>query len=213
MKLIALIPFVFLLGCENLPFKTREQLRKPNAGKAESTRDKAKDEAPAPPTQEEHEDQLRQFNGRIEELESQIAAMKSNQAAEKAAKDKEKQALEDRLLAIEEALKKADGQIQELVEKVANPKPSISGDPVVQGDERMAAQDYNRAILAFEEYRKTKPKGDRFAEVTLKIAQCYQELGMKDVSETYYEEVISRFPKSAEAKKARASLKTLKKKK
>jgi TolA-binding protein len=60
--------------------------------------------------------------------------------------------------------------------------------------------------LSYERYRSSHPKGKSFAAATLKIGVCFQELGMSDEAQAFYEEVVAKFPKSKEAEKANARL-------
>ena len=53
------------------------------------------------------------------------------------------------------------------------------------------------------------PKGKRYADATYKIGMSFQELKLKDDAKAFYQEVIQKFPKSSEAKKAEVRLKKL----
>ncbi len=51
------------------------------------------------------------------------------------------------------------------------------------------------------------PKSKRVPVTLLKIAQSFEALGMADDARGFYQELVEKFPKSSEAKKAKARLK------
>lgn len=72
-------------------------------------------------------------------------------------------------------------------------------------------KEWRKAILAYQKYRETFPKGKNVPEAIYKMGVSFQELGMKDEAKTFYEEVIAKHPKSPEARKSQTRLKSLKK--
>lgn len=72
-------------------------------------------------------------------------------------------------------------------------------------------KEWRKAILAYQKYRETFPKGKNVPEAIYKMGVSFQELGMKDEAKTFYEEVVAKFPKSPEARKSQTRLKSLKK--
>lgn len=183
---------------------------------------------PLPPASrfDEIDDQFRQLNGRIEVLESQLAQLSSPNANEKEVL--EKKALNDKLLAYEEALKKLQDQVHDLQAArmvmqssdareaaVGEPKksgaPGAAGNDVYQeGEALFKNKRWKDAIVTFSKYRDQFPKGKNYADATYKIGVCFQELGMKDESKPFLEEVVAKFPKSREATKAAFRLKAIK---
>ena len=85
--------------------------------------------------------------------------------------------------------------------------------PFDLGDSRFEQKAWREAIFAYEDYRKSYPKGKNFGAATYKIGVCFQELGMLDDAKPFYDEVISKFPQSKEADRARSRLKAMSKKK
>lgn len=75
------------------------------------------------------------------------------------------------------------------------------------------AKAYRDAIFAYQEYRKSHPKGKSVIAATYKTGLCFQELGMAEDAKPFYEEVIAKAPKSKEADRSRARLKAMGKKK
>ncbi|MBO9667592.1 MAG: tetratricopeptide repeat protein [Bdellovibrio sp.] len=79
------------------------------------------------------------------------------------------------------------------------------------GQEFFSKKEWKQAILSYQKYRDESPKGAHFADATYKIGVSFQELGMKEESKTFFDEVVSKFPKSEEARRAKIRLKGLKK--
>lgn len=72
-------------------------------------------------------------------------------------------------------------------------------------------KEWRKAVLAYEKYRSTYPKGSSYAMATYKIGVCFSELGMATEAEAFYSEVLEKFPQSKAAKSAAYRLKNLKK--
>ena len=170
-------------------------------------------EAPAPRA-EESDEQMRQLNGRIENLEHAQEESKKNQA--ELTKQVVKEELEQRLKAYEEELKVLQLKVQALIE-VQEQKAAVTElktkDPKAlfdKGEEAFKEKRWKEAISFYQKYREAQPKGQYQTDATYKIGVCFQELNMKDEAKTFYEEVIQKYPKSREAKKAAIRLKSLK---
>lgn len=82
---------------------------------------------------------------------------------------------------------------------------------IEQAQSSFEKKDWKQAILQYQKYRDDNPKGGKFADATYKIGVSFQELGMKDEAKTFYDEVVNKFPKSDEARRAKIRLKGLKK--
>lgn len=80
-----------------------------------------------------------------------------------------------------------------------------------QAEEAFKQKDWKKAILTYQKYRDDNPKGAKFAESTYKIGVSFQELGLKDEAKTFYDEVLTRYPQSDVAKKAKYRLSQMKK--
>lgn len=175
----------------------------------------------------EIDEDLRKTSGRIETLDARVTQIKER--AEKndfalEAKIKEQDA---KFQAFREEITKLQTEVAEVKAAnqalqtalasggVAGGGRSAGGDsknPFETGEARFEQKNWREAIFAYEDYRKTYPKGKSFGAATYKIGVCFQELGMNDDAKPFYEEVIAKFPKSKEADRARARLKTLGKK-
>lgn len=176
---------------------------------------------PAPVTTasrfEEYDEQMRQLNGRMDVVENSVGQVEATRQQDAAALTKEKQALEVRLQAYEDALKKMEGELAALSAEVAQlkappppPPPAPGRNAFEDGEEHFTAKNYKKAIFAYKQYRDANPKGKLYPEATYKIGLSFAELGMKDESKAFFEEVIAKFPGSKEAKKAALRLKSRK---
>lgn len=175
------------------------------------------------------EEDLRKLNGRQEATDFRLTQLvQKNEKTDAAADGRNKEAA-DRLLAYQEAITKLDHQVTELTQTVgqlqeevrrlqAAPVTSAGGSgggskgPLAVAEEHFKKQEWKEAILEYEKYRKSSPKGKQFADATYKIGVCFQEMGLVDEGKAFYEEVVAKFPKSKEAEKAVYRLKSLKKK-
>lgn len=211
--------WISLTACSGFELKTREDLRN-----AESAKDKkavsssnvapasVATSAPAAST-DDIDTQMRNLNGRVDEAENQVKQVGLNLQADKEEAAKQNQARDQKVTALEEEIKKLESQLQALNEQVNKPKPVVASDPtsyITEGDELTSAKKHKEAIVAYQKYRDALPKGGRYAEATYKIGLSFQDLGMKDESRAFYEEVIGKFPKSQYAKNAAKKLKSLK---
>lgn len=217
---------ISLAGC----LKTRADLRGQGDDFSQqkqltaAQRERAKEVAAKPPPVtlklDEHDEQLRNLNGRLDSVENYITQLQAAKGGELDSVSKERAAVNQRFIAYEEALKKLEAQVMAQSEELARlkaPAPTSSGsaraNPKAAYDEAeglFGSKKWKEAILSYQKYRDGNPKGKLYADATYKIGVCFQELGMKDEARTFYEELKEKFPASKEAKKAVTRLKTLK---
>lgn len=168
------------------------------------------------------EEDQRRLSGRLENIETR-------QAQEKSASSKGTQAIEQKLKETDSAyreefvklkteveqLKSQLAEIQEggrrASQAAAKAEAQSAKDPFAAAEEKFAQKSWREAILDYERYRKANPKGKQFSTATYKIGVSFQELGMVDEARAFYEEVVSKFPKSKDAGRANTKLKALKK--
>lgn len=207
----------FATACENFELKTRDQLRNSeSAPKQKSSGGTVQSQpaaAPAAPPEESLDSQMRTLNGRVDESEHHVQELANSIQSGKEEANKQNQLRDQKITALEEEIKKLEAQVQTLNEQVNKPKPTVAADPTTylsEGDELSTNKKYKEAIVAYQKYRDAVPKGNRYAEATYKIGVSFQELGMKDESKAFYEEVISKHPKSPFAKNAAKKLKSIK---
>lgn len=173
------------------------------------------------------EDDVRKTNGRIEALEtrlqradnvSQSNAVKLNQATDARLSDADK-AYREEFAKMRAELSDLKAQFSSAGEQRRSSDASAAAsaavskaDPFKAGEEKYEKKEYREAVLDYERYRKAYPKGKLFSTATYKIGSSFQEMGMADEARAFYEEVLSKFPKSKDAGRANAKLKALKKK-
>lgn len=173
---------------------------------------------------------LREMSGRIDVLENR--AGQSDQGQGRSIQQLEMQVgeLTKKNALLQEEMGKMEAQIQALSEQVAasaqataaraqqerDEKPAVAGKAADKlalfeaGEEHFQKKEWRKAILNYQKYRDSQPKGKKFPEATYKMGVCFQELGMKDEAKTFYDELVAKFPSSAEARRARIRLKKLK---
>ncbi len=168
---------------------------------------------------DDYDQQFRVYNGRLDVVENQLSQINAGHVDREKLEQKNRDEIKLRFKAYEEALAKLESQVQALTAEVKNlqkPAPrkqSTAGGAsgsLTAADAAYELQDWKLAIVEYENYRKENPKGKSYPAATLKIGMAFHELGKKDEAKVFLEEVIAKFPKSKEAKKASQRLKTMK---
>lgn len=170
------------------------------------------------------EEQIRYLNGRVEVVENKQST--GNTGLENALKNSQSQSNESgqKLAIMQEALTKMEAQVFALTaefqglraEKSASAaqaavQTATKKDHYEAGQDYFSKKDWKKAILSYQKYRDESSKGKYYPEATYKIGVSFQELGMKEEAKTFYEEVVSKFPRSEQSRKAATRLKSLKK--
>lgn len=174
------------------------------------------------------EEQMRNLNGRVDIVENK----QENNSLQKDLKNAQEQnaALSKKVDVLQESVTKMENMIFQLnaqVNALNASRAAETAERTAKEAEKTAKQarkdtyevaqefftkkDWKQAILNYQKYRDENPKGGHFADSTYKIGVSFQELGMKDEAKTFYDEVVSKFPKSEEARRAKIRLKGLKK--
>ncbi|QDK46764.1 hypothetical protein DOM22_17175 [Bdellovibrio sp. ZAP7] len=180
------------------------------------------------------EEQMRAMNGRIDVVENNLQnnnlekQLKNTQQQNEALNKKidllqegftnlEKQvyALNAQVNAMNASRQAAEAAATAAAEKAAAEKAAEKAERSKKsgyeiGQEQFNKKEWKQAILSFQKYRDESPKGSHFADATYKIGVSFQELGMKEEAKTFFDEVLSKFPKSDEARRAKIRLKGLK---
>ncbi len=173
----------------------------------------------------EVEEEMRALNGRVEVIESKLDQSHSILEGTLKSNKQQGQDVNAKLSLIQEALVKMEKEINYLNSELQNFKASAAANASAMernsrqvpkeafelAQEYFTKKDWKQAILQYQKYREEKVKGPHFGEATYKIGVAFQELGMNDESKTFYDEVISKFPKSDDARRAKIRLKSLKK--
>ncbi len=228
---ISVLALTLFTGCLS-QLKTREDLR----GQTEISQPEAiETAAPAEENevitsstpaykQEERNEQIRVLHGRVEEAENQVQELRESMIELATSRQQEKEASQAKLQAYEEAIRALEAEIQNLKKQNGASAPSAPAKNESKksgGENARDLEDYHRgedffrqkkwkdAIVSYQKYRDNYPKGKFYPEATYQIGLCFLELGLKDESKSFFEEVKVKFPKSAVAKKADKKLKSL----
>ncbi len=173
------------------------------------------------------EEQTRFLSGRIEVLENKLsnANGESEQLRRSAVEASQNQ--NQKIAIFQEALSKMEQNLLAVQAEMAGLRAQTLADqtrketqkevqkksdknPFESGEDYFDRKDYKSAILEYEKYRSKSSKGKNVATATYKMGLSFQELGMKDEAKTFYDEVISKYPKSEEARKAKSRLQKIK---
>lgn len=167
------------------------------------------------------EAELRSLNGKVEVLENRLA--QSGQDREKIKGLIESQGGDNtkKIMILQEEIARMNERMEMMTAEMNAMKAAAAEaqatPPAAQkslfevAEEMFEKKDWRKAILNYQKFRDTNPKHRNFPEATYKIGVSFQELGMKDEAKTFYDEVVAKYPNSAEAKKAKSRLKSLKK--
>lgn len=171
------------------------------------------------------EDEIRRLNGQLEVLENSIQQADTRlaqgsdrltlQVQERDAAYREEFArLNTEFTRLNTEIEQLKSRLAALSEKQIQAQKQVAEErakgPFALAEEKFEAKNYKEAILDYERYRKANPTGKQFATATYKIGLAFQELGLVDEAKAFYQEVVSKFPKSKVAPQASKKLKTLK---
>lgn len=176
----------------------------------------------------EIDEDIRKMNGRIETVESRNQQMASAKERDGQGSDQKAREMDERLKLYQQAITKLDLQVSELTAQMvtlqhhqrsagsgggngAGAEKETPGSLLNEADKLFDSKKWQEAALAYERFRKASPKGRSVPTATYKIGVCFQELGATEDARAFYEEVIAKFPKSADAKRAKSRLASLKK--
>lgn len=211
--------------CTVFPFAQAEDFSSPGAPLLAKNEGERPDPPKGPSSYrfEEYDELIRNLNGRVDVVENQLAQYNASHQGNEEARKKDLQGVDQKFLAYEEALKKLEAQVLALSEELnkmktaqatpakgAPAKPKGTKANYDEGEALFNQKKWKDAILAYQKYRDANPKGKYYAPATYKMGVCFQELGMKSEAKVFFEEVISKFPSSKEAKKAGFRSKKLK---
>lgn len=177
---------------------------------------------------EESLENSRQLNGRLEVIENKLSKVENQDGQKKAEDSHQLGELSQKVVLMQEALGKMENDLQALHAELNNVKSSANSNASsnLKASNGSGAEAYKNlydsaeglfkekkwkeAILQYDDYRSKNPKGKLIPDATYKTGVCFQELGMKDESKTFYQEVLTKFPKTDIAKKASIRLKSIK---
>lgn len=171
----------------------------------------------------ELEEEMRHLNGRVDVVENQIEKGQSGVELGLKASQQQTTELNQKVILLQEALIKMEKDLDSMHVEVQALKSergtshteknvsSTKKDHYELAQDFFDKKDWKQAVLSYQKYRDESPKGAKWSEATYKIGVSFQELDMQDEAKTFYDEVVSKFPKSEEARRAKVRLKGLKK--
>lgn len=89
------------------------------------------------------------------------------------------------------------------IPKVKNAQDAI----FFRGESYFHLKQYKKAIVEYSKFPEKFPHSTHMAEALLKIGNSFDALGMKEDAKGFYQELLDKYPKSLEAKKARKRVK------
>jgi len=144
--------------------------------------------------------QLRELSGRLEVVEKQVSQNNLNVSS----------------INIDQKLKNYEIALANLEAKVGTGSSvgrgsiqTTSLNAFGRGESQFKQKQWQKAIAEYQLYREQHPKGKDYPEATYKIGVCFQELSLKSEAKSFYEEAVSKYPKSKAAKKSKFRLKQL----
>jgi TolA-binding protein len=221
LSLILLVP-LFFIGC----LQTRSDVRAGEQGKVlqQQVSTLQKTNADVSNRFEEAIEQMRYLNGRVEVLENQVNQLKQELDTTNRNSTELNQVQSQKISLFQESITKMESDQQRQLAELAAVKSALQAEPAKSGPAQnpkvkntfelgeilFAKKEYRQAILEYQKYREKFPKGKSVTAATYKMGVSFQELGLKDDAKAFFEEVVSRSPKSDEAKKSKARLQKLK---
>jgi TolA-binding protein len=208
-QILILFCLMTVAGC----LKTRNEVRE-----VQQTTTVQKTAAEASNRIEELQNIVRDLNGRIEQLENRVTAEQGTQQKQQNQRIEEMQTTIRNLQLQVTALQDELNQVKDIAAQPVITTGStatmndaqLPTEPYAQGEYLFKQHEWKKAVLSYQKYREANPKGKNVVDATYKIGVCFQELGLRDEAKTFYEEVMSRFAKSTQAKKAKIRISQLK---
>jgi ABC-type branched-subunit amino acid transport system substrate-binding protein len=81
------------------------------------------------------------------------------------------------------------------------------GDPLFQqGEQFFARNEFDQALASYSRYLSQYPRGERADQALYRIGSIYQQQGMADASQAFYQRLVTEFPQSALVNDARLAV-------
>jgi TolA-binding protein len=172
---------------------------------------------------EQYQSEIRNLNGKIENLEHKISLLSESQKNGVTESNKKTEDVLSQMKVFDEALSALERKVENIEvaviksgvnnEKAAGDKKVTSSKDAdfVEAEKLFEEKNWKKAIQSYQKYRETNPRGRHWALSTYKIGVAFQELGMKSEARAFYEEVIEKLPKDPSSKKAQFRLNQIKK--
>lgn len=183
----------------------------------------------------EIEEKMREMTGQIEVLENDLKNQKLQNENTTKETESQKVELNKKIIALQEEVERLAQQNvaleqvlnQQKTEEKLDPKKleenetslvgkastePASGSEIKKSSFDIANDYYNKkdwkkSILLFQKYRDENPKGNSYSEATYKMGIAFNELGLKEEAQTFFKEVVNKYPKSDFFKSAQNKIK------
>lgn len=101
-----------------------------------------------------------------------------------------------------------DAAIESFTSYLRAPNAKFAEDATfMRGEAHFELKQYKKAIVDYSKFPEKYHRSARMPQALYKIGVSFEALGMKEDAKGFYQELVEKFPKSAEAKKVRAKLK------
>lgn len=168
----------------------------------------------------EMDEDMRGLRGRVEVLENTLSKKESDLESQKKAYGELNSDATRKLMVLQEEVGKLSAQVAALQAEMAGLRAEKSAGEATKSSQTgtwetaqkfVNEKEWKKAILSLQKYRDENPKGRHLPLATYYMGVSFQELNMDDEAKTFFEELISKYPSSTEAKKAKARMKSSKK--
>lgn len=154
-------------------------------------------------------DDFKKLESRVVELEqaqaNMLEAIKKMQEAQVAAAADPMDALEAGKKSFNS--KNYDAAIDQLSNYLKAPKGKHSEEATyLRGESYFQLKQYKKAIVDFSKFPEQYTHSKLMPQALFRIGQSFDALGMKEDASGFYQELVEKYPKSSEAKKARAKI-------
>jgi TolA-binding protein len=97
-----------------------------------------------------------------------------------------------------------EGAASTLTSAMKNAKGKTAEDAAfLRAEAYFAQKDYKKAIVDYSKFPEKFSRSSYMPKALFQIGRCFELLGMKEDAKGFYQELVEKYPKSAEAKKAR----------
>lgn len=201
-KLLLLVVFSFVFtAC--LGLQTRRDIGVNQASEAQQK------QAAQNMKEDELGQSIRELTGKVETLEYKLNQSGGAETVNLEKAHKRIDVIDERLKNIENALVRLEQQLK-IKSTVKAKAPKKKKSIYDNAQNLFQNKKWEEAILEYNKYRETYPKGRWYADSTYKIAVCFQELKQVEDAKAFYQEVVENFPKTKAAKRSKYRLNQLK---
>lgn len=190
------------------------------AKRKEKAEEKIKKAANEKQKLEDIQEGLRNFNGRIEEIEKKLQSLEQKQKDNRTQIELNQDLTRDQFKNHLEVLKNLELEIlnskQQILllsqkmnqsrNKATRKKSQKISYPFSLGEKHFKRKKWAEAIKHYEIYRKRYPEGRNYVEATYKMGLSFWNLNLKKEALAFFTEIVESFPRSRQSKKARVYL-------